>query len=345
MDEIRAALGGALPEQGEDPRRVIEHLARAADPGLDRHGRPRYFGFVIGGILPVALAADWLASAWDQNAALYVTSPRSRSSKRWRSAGCWSSSTSRAPSLGLRHRLLAGELHRPGRRASRRPAAAGWDVEARGLFGAPRIHLVIGDEAHATVLAALRFLGFGSDRVLRVEADGQGRMRPRCAGPDNLHGPVIVCAQAGNVNTGSFDPLHAIAAPCPSAARGSTSTAPSASGRGGADAAHLAEAPSWPTPGPPTATMAQRPLRLRHRPRPRPEAHRAAMTISAAYLSRPAARARPLRLVPEFSRRARGFRSTPPSAPSAAGIATSIDRCCARPAGSRTAPRRRGSRS
>jgi glutamate/tyrosine decarboxylase-like PLP-dependent enzyme len=214
--ELLEALGGPLPAEGEDPLAVLENLAAGAEPGLIASAGPRYFGFVIGGSLPAALAADWLVSAWDQNAGLFVTSPAAAMleevAARWllelldlpRTASVgFTTGCQVANFVGLaaaRHALLA---------------RAGWDVEARGLFGAPEIEVIASDESHVTLYAALQLVGLGRDRVRRVPSDGQGRMlaarfrQALAAIPEGR--PLLVCAQAGNVNTGAFDELDKIA--------------------------------------------------------------------------------------------------------------------------------------
>ena len=210
---LRAAMGGPLPEDGEDPIAVVEGLARDADPGIVATAGPRYFGFVIGGSQPAALAADWLTSTWDQNAAAYVISPAAAVAEEvahgWLldllglPAGTSVGFTTGATMANFT--ALAAARHAVLREV-------GWDVEVRGLFDAPAIHVVLGDEAHVTVFVSLQMLGLGRDRVHRVAADEQGRMRPDAlrATLAGLDGPTIVVAQAGNVNTGAFDPLPEI---------------------------------------------------------------------------------------------------------------------------------------
>jgi glutamate/tyrosine decarboxylase-like PLP-dependent enzyme len=207
-------LGGPLPESGTDPTTVIEELAAAAEPGLVASAGPRYFGFVIGGALPAAAAADWLTTAWDQNGALHALSPAAAAAEEV--AGRWMLDLLGLPadaSFGLP--TGAGLGNTVGLAAGRHAVlgAAGWDVEADGLPGAPPITVVIGEEAHATVLTALQYLGLGRNRVTRIPADEEGRMvaadaRRAIAGVD---GPVLVCAQAGNVNSGAFDPVRELA--------------------------------------------------------------------------------------------------------------------------------------
>src|SRR5882762_9039188 len=204
-EELMAALGGPLPERGEDPVAALERFARAMDPGLIASAGPRYFGFVIGAGLPAAMAADWLASAWNQNVSLNALSPTGAAAEEV--AIGWLLELPGLPrdcSLGF----VTG-----GQTANFTCRRAGWDVERDGLPGAPRLRVIAGAEAHVSLFAALRMLGFGTARVESVEADAQGRMKAaelRRVLAGNGKGPAIVCAQAGNVNTGAFDPLAEI---------------------------------------------------------------------------------------------------------------------------------------
>ncbi|MFZ0211600.1 MAG: aminotransferase class V-fold PLP-dependent enzyme [Candidatus Acidiferrales bacterium] len=213
-EELRQELGGPLPQEGIAPERIAEILAQAGIKGATASTGPRYFGFVVGGNLPAALAADWLVSAWDQNAGLYIMSPVVSVIEQI--AGAWLRELAGLPSkmsfgfvtgchmatfTGLaaaRHRVLRN---------------AGWDVEAEGLFGAPQIEVVVNEEAHYTISTALRLLGLGANRVRRIPTDNQGRMRADAlaAALRGGKGPCIICAQAGNVNTGAFDPISEIA--------------------------------------------------------------------------------------------------------------------------------------
>ncbi len=215
-DELLASMGGPLPDRGEAPGEVVDHLATIADPGLIATAGPRFFGFVIGGSLPAALAADWLTSAWDQNAGLYVIGPSASVAEEV--AGGWLVDLFGLPegsSVGFStgatmasFTALAAGRHRVLERL-------GWNVEEDGLIGAPDIAVVVGAEAHVTIHVSLQMLGLGRNRVFKVAADGQGRMRPDAL-RETLAGlrdrPVLVCAQSGNVNTGAFDPLPEIVA-------------------------------------------------------------------------------------------------------------------------------------
>jgi glutamate/tyrosine decarboxylase-like PLP-dependent enzyme len=209
-----SGLRRALSDAGEDPIRVLEQLAADADPGLVASAGPRYFGFVVGGSLPVAVGADWLVSAWDQMAGFYSSSPAIAVAEEV--VAEWALGLLGLPATASVGFVTGAQMANFSCLAAARAAVlaeAGWDLEARGLFGAPPIQLVIGAEAHATVVRALRFLGIGRDSITLVETDGNGAIRP--AALDRalaaVSGPAIVCAQAGNVNTGACDPLGEIA--------------------------------------------------------------------------------------------------------------------------------------
>ena len=210
-------LRGPLPEDGEDPLAVVEALAAAAGPGLVASPGPRYFGFVTGGALPAAVAADWLTSAWDQNAGMHVMSPAAAAAEQ--TVAAWAKELLGLPAgagVGL---VTGAQMANATALAAARNAVlarAGWDVEARGLIGAPPVRVITSAESHATVFNALRLLGLGRDTALRVDVDGQGRMRPDAlaAALAAGDGPAIVCAQAGNVNSGAFDPFEEVVAAC-----------------------------------------------------------------------------------------------------------------------------------
>jgi glutamate/tyrosine decarboxylase-like PLP-dependent enzyme len=213
--ELLARLGGPLPDGPADPAEVVAQLAKLADDGLVASAGPRYFGFVVGGSLPAALAADWLAAAWDQNAGLFVLGPAAAAAEEV--AAGWLTDLLGLPPTVTTGFVTGGLMANfTGLAAARNHvlAGAGWDVERDGLLGAPPVEVVVGAERHVTVDIALRYLGLGSGRLRVVPADDQGRMRADAL-PELLaacQGPTIVCAQAGNVNTGAFDPLAAICA-------------------------------------------------------------------------------------------------------------------------------------
>jgi glutamate/tyrosine decarboxylase-like PLP-dependent enzyme len=335
-DELLAALRTTLSDAGDDPAAVLDALAEQGERGTMGSAGPRYFGFVIGGSLPVALAADWLTSAWDQNPGIYATSPIMSViedvAREWLLELF---DLPRTSSLGFvtgcqmaNFTGLAAARHGVLRRA-------GWDVEADGLAGAPRIHLITSAESHITIDVAMRYLGFGTRALLRVETDGQGRMRADRLRRllENLHGPTIICAQAGNVNTGAFDPLREIAEAAQEHgawlhvdgafglwARASKELRPLADG--------IELADSW-------ATDAHKWLNVpydcgvvisRH-----PEDHRLSMTSTAAYLVQTSGVERDaVDWVPEFSRRGRGVPVyAAVRALGRSGVAALIERNCA----------------
>jgi glutamate/tyrosine decarboxylase-like PLP-dependent enzyme len=311
-ESLHATLGGSLPDEGIDAPDVIDALARGADRGLVASAGPRYFGFVIGGSLPASLAADWLTSTWDQNACLFVMSPAASVIEEI--AASWILDLLGLPagaSVGFvtgatmaNFTALAAARHEVMRRA-------GWDVEANGLIGAPPVHIVAGDETHVTIFAALRMLGLGANRVRRVPADDQGRMRAAELREtlSGLSGPMIVCAQAGNVNTGAFDPFGEVIAAAHE--RGAWLHVDGAFGLWAAAAPSLRErtrgvdrADSW-------AVDAHKWLNVPYDSGlaivAHPAAHRASMSGTASYLTQAAGSERdPFDWTPEFSRRARG---------------------------------------
>jgi glutamate/tyrosine decarboxylase-like PLP-dependent enzyme len=208
-DELRDSFAAPLPEGPADPASVIAELAARADAGLVAEPGGRYFGFVIGGGVPASVAADVLTSAWDQNAGLYVESPAAAVVEEV--AGAWCLELLGLPPDASFAFVTGGQMANFAALAAARHhvlKAAGWDVESDGLNGAPRIRVVVGEKRHGTIDRALRMLGLGTPTDV-VPADGNGRL---LAGELTLtHEPTIVCAQAGEVNTGAFDPIDALA--------------------------------------------------------------------------------------------------------------------------------------
>ena len=302
-----AKLDHAFPEDTCTAQAVLAELDDIGSPATMASAGGRFFGFVIGGALPVTVAANWLATTWDQNAGLVVTSPINAAlenvSLAWAKdilhlpldcAGGFVTCATAANFSALaaaRHTLLA---------------RAGWDVEASGLFGAPPLSVVVGDEVHASVQKALSLVGFGRDRVVRVPVDAQGRMRFE-AFPD-VDDFTIVCVQAGNVNTGAFDPIPEI---CERAhSQGAWVHVDGAFGMWAAAAparAHLVrgveDADSW-------ATDAHKWLNVPYDSglvfTRDAEALREAMSVGGAYLAQDEDRV-PYQYTPDFSRRARGI--------------------------------------
>ena len=337
VEELRSRLGGPLPEAPSDPRDVIVRLAEAVEPGLVGSPGGRYFGFVIGGAGPATIAADWLTSVWDQNAGLYACGPSAAVVEEV--AGAWT-----AELLGLPDDVSFGFVtgcqmaHFTALAAARHRVYAklGWDVNERGLIGAPAIRVLVGAERHASVDRAVRYLGFGSDSMVSVATDGQGRMMPSAL-RDAIsagEGPAIVCAQAGNVNTGSFDPLDPIADIAHAADAWLHVDGAFGLWAGASPALrHLVSgverADSW-------ATDAHKWLNVPYDSGiafcADADAHRASMTVRAGYLVQ-ADSGGPrdqLDFNPEFSRRARGFPIyAAVRALGRSGVAELVERCCA----------------
>ena len=332
VDDLRAVLDGPLTQEGMNARDVTAGLIKMTEGGLVATAGPRFFGFVIGGSTPAALAADWLTGLWDQNAGLVAAGPAAAVVEEI--SGAWLKELLNLPErasfalvtgcqmanfvgmLAARHHLLARH---------------GWDVEVDGLQGAPTITVIAGEERHATMDRALRFAGLGSSSTL-VPSDEQGRMRSDALREAiaAVEGPFIVCAQAGNVNTGAFDPLDEI---CSLAhERDGWVHVDGAFGLWAAVSPRLAglmagheRADSW-------ATDAHKWLNVPYDSGlffcAHPETHRASTGISAAYLLKSDTREE-MEYTPESSRRARGFAIYAAiRALGRAGIVAMIERCC-----------------
>jgi len=308
--EAVAALGAldtSLPDRPTDPAEVLDLLDTYGSPATTANTGGRYYGFVTGGVLPAALAASWMSSTWDQNGFGYTNSPVAvvleEIALRWLvdllglPSGCGGAFVTGATMANFT--ALAAARHAVLKRT-------GWDVEADGLFGAPPITVLIGEEAHPTLTKSLGLLGLGRNRVVKVPVDDQGRMRVDAL-PD-IAGPTIICTQAGNVNTGAIDPI------CELSDRSDNSGAwvhvDGAFGLWAQAApqrryltAGIEKADSW-------ATDAHKWLNVTYDCGlafvKDPAALRAAMSISAVYLPQ-TTRREPLHYTPEASRRARGI--------------------------------------
>jgi glutamate/tyrosine decarboxylase-like PLP-dependent enzyme len=338
LDELRAGLRLPLNDAPIDARQVVEELAEAAGPGICNVQSPRYFGFVIGGAVDSAIAADWLTSAWDQNAGGYPCGPSAAVVEE--AVAEWILDLLGLPAgsgVGLTTGCQMAHFACLAAARNRKLAETGWDAEGDGLFGAPPLRVIAGAHAHTTVFAALRMLGLGSRRTELVPADDQGRMLPGKleeilrAGT----GPAIVIAQAGEINTGAVDPLEAIARITHEhgawlhidGAFGLWAAASPAL-RGLTAGSELAD--SWATDGHKWLNV---PYDCGFAVVRDVEAHRAALSsFSGANYIPPAEHGERYNgdWVPEFSRRARGFpvyaaiRSLGRS-----GIAELVERCCA----------------
>jgi glutamate/tyrosine decarboxylase-like PLP-dependent enzyme len=214
-EQLFSGLHGlqALPDRGLQPVDVLDELVRLAGPGLTGMAGPRFFGWVIGGTLPAALAADWMTACWDQNAGTASGAPAALVFEAL--ALSWVRQALALPESATGALVTGATSANFAALAAARSSvlgAVGWDVEQRGLFGAPQIRVLVGHERHETIDKALRLLGMGKHCLQCVDTDGQGRMNPKAL-QRALHveaGPVIVCAQLGNVNSGAFDPLAEI---------------------------------------------------------------------------------------------------------------------------------------
>jgi glutamate/tyrosine decarboxylase-like PLP-dependent enzyme len=300
-------LDEPFPEVASDPAATLALLDKAVSPATMAVAGPRFYGFVIGGALPVAVAANWLAAAWDQNAALYEVTPGvshlEEVAVRWLTA-----LLDLPPASGAGFVTGATVANFTALAAARNSVLTnvGWNVEAQGLFGAPAITVLTGDEAHPTLLKSLGMLGLGRSRIVRVPVDGQGRMRPDTL--PQITPPAILCLQAGNVNTGAFDPFQPLIAKAHEAgawvhvdgafglwAKASRQLRPLAEGMELAD--------SW-------ATDAHKWLNVPYDSGIAfcrdPHAMRAAMAITAEYLPTDSPHRNPCDFTPELSRRARG---------------------------------------
>lgn len=299
-------LNQPLQQNPESPSAVLEMLDRIGSPATMGMAGRRYFGFVVGASLPAALAANWLAGAWDQNPHSFAASPigtvLEEVSLRWlldvlklpaESGGAFVTGATMANFSALAA-ARSVVLER-----------AGWDVEADGLFGAPPITVVVGDEVHPSLIKALGMLGLGRSRVIRVPVDNQGRMRTSEIPP--LSGPAIVCMQSGNVNTGAFDPAEDICARTHAAGAwvhvdGAFGLWAGASPRYAQLVRGVADADSW-------ATDAHKWLNVPYDSGlafvRNPAALKRAMSVTAAYLPQGEHR-EPSQYTPELSRRARG---------------------------------------
>jgi glutamate/tyrosine decarboxylase-like PLP-dependent enzyme len=336
LTDLRTALGGPLPARPLPPDQVVAALAAAVEPGVVASSSGRYFGFVVGGATPAALAADWLTSVWDQNAGLYVLGPAASVVEE--TASAWL-----VELLGLPAPTSVGFVT-GGQMANFTALATavrdvlhriGWDVDTDGLWGAPRVRVIVGEGRHGTIDRALRLLGMGTGSIVAVPMDGQGRMivpalAQALAGSD---GPTIVCAQAGSVNTGAIDPMGEI---CDLAHRsgawvhvdGAFGLWAAASPRLRPMLAGVERADSW-------AMDAHKWLNVPYDSGlvlcAHPAAHRAAMGVRASYLVHAEGGERDaLEYNPEHSRRARGFAVYAAiRALGGTGIADLVERSCA----------------
>lgn len=309
--QAKARFERALPDAGIPAREAVRELVQLAEGGLANMIGPRFFGWVIGATAPAGLAADWLTSAWGQNAGNATATPAASASEE--TAAHWLLDLLDLPreaSIGFVTGATMANFTCLAAARSEVLRKAGWNVEADGLFGAPEVKVVIGEEAHSTVFSALRYLGLGSSRIVSVPTDEQGRMRPEAftRAIAKLDGPIIAIAQAGHINSGAFDVFDPIADAC--AEKGAWLHVDSAFGLWAlalpeyeARTRGLRRAHSWAGDG---HKWLQTPHDCGYAIVRDSAAHRRAMNIAASYLPADDER-HPADFVPELSRRARGF--------------------------------------
>ncbi len=211
---LRDRIAGPVPEQGGDPEAIIDELVGLADGALMPMTGSRFFGWVIGASDPVGVAADWLVTAWGQNAGYQTPTPAAAALEEL--AESWLLELLDLPAGSAIGFVTGATVANGTCLAAARTGVllkAGWDPDADGLFGAPEVHVLLGDDAHSSVFSALQLVGFGYKRVIKVKTDGQGRIIPAAleAAIAPLSGPKIIIAQAGQINTGAYDPFDAIA--------------------------------------------------------------------------------------------------------------------------------------
>lgn len=311
FEQAQAAFEAPTPEHGASHEEIVSELIALAEPGLAAMIGPRFFGWVIGGSHTAGMAADWLVSTWGQNVGNAYATPAAAAVEE--AAGRWLLDLLDLPrqsSIGFVTGATMANFTCLAAARGEVLRRAGWDCEAHGLFGAPPIHVVLGEEAHSTVFSALKYLGLGAERIVRVAADDQGRMRADAFAEAMraLEGPIIVIAQAGHINSGAFDPFEEIVPIV--RAKNAWLHVDGAFGlwaRAARELKDLAKgvelADSWGTDG---HKWLQTPYDcgyaiVRHR-----DAHYRAMSIAASYLPEGDVR-HPADYTPELSRRARGF--------------------------------------
>lgn len=310
--DMRARFASPTPERGASADAIVTELIERAEPGLAAMTGPRFFGWVIGGSAPAGVAVDWLTGAWGQNAGNCLATPAAAAAEE--TAAAWLLDLLDLPresSVGFVTGATVANFTCLAAARGEVLGRAGWDCDADGLFGAPTIHVVLGEEAHSTVFACLKYLGFGQNRVVRVAVDPDGRMRADALAEAlrPLSGPIIVIAQAGHINSGAFDPFSDIAQLA--RAKGAWLHVDGAFGlwaRATRDLAHLGRglelADSWAVDG---HKWLQTPYDTGYAIVRDAAAHQRAMVITASYLPNAANIRHPWDYTPELSRRARGF--------------------------------------
>lgn len=311
--EMRAEFSEPLPKKGTDAKLVIRRLASLGTPGLMQMAHPRFFGWVLGGSHPAGIAADWLASAWGQNTAHHTPTPTTAAVEEV--AANWILEILDLPrdaSVGFVTGASVGNMVALAAARGHTLRKFGWDPDMDGLFGAPEIHVFIGNDAHTSVFTALQILGLGRNRIVSIETDSEGRMEATRLSRElsSRKGPKIIIAQAGQINTGAFDPFREQVDVARSAdAWLHVDGAFGLWARTRDDLKHLTDgvedADSWVTDG---HKWLQTPFDTGYAIVRDRDAHERAMTTWASYLPNQEDDERnPSFLVPELSRRARGL--------------------------------------
>jgi glutamate/tyrosine decarboxylase-like PLP-dependent enzyme len=335
LDDLRARFNKPLEQDGQPPEKVVAELARDAEAGIVHSPGGRFYGWVIGGSLPAALAADWLTSTWDQNASLYASGPAAAIVEEI--SGAWLKDIFGLPPSASFALVTGCQMAHATCLAAARHALLeklGWDVEQRGMFGAPPIRILSSTERHGTFERAIRLLGYGLQQVSYLPIDERGRLLPDAlekaltAAPQQ---PTLVLLQAGDVNIGAFDPFETI---IPIAHRhGAWVHVDGAFGLWAAASPryrHLTQgvgtADSWATDG---HKLLNVPYDCGYAFVAHPDPHRAAMSYRASYLTHGTEARDQVDWTPEWSRRARGFSTYAAMRQLGRnGIAELIDRCC-----------------
>jgi glutamate/tyrosine decarboxylase-like PLP-dependent enzyme len=332
--ELRARFEAPLAADGVAPEQVIAELACAAEPGILGSAGGRFFGWVIGGALPSAIAADWLTTAWDQNAVLAASGPAAGAVEEV--AGAWLKQILGLPEHVSFAFVSGCQMAHVTCLAAARHALLekrGWDVEARGLCGAPAVQIITSDQRHGSFERAVRLVGLGAANIKCLDSDSDGQCSAEAleSALKKTDGPAIVLLQAGEINTGVFDPFSTL---IPIAHRyGAWVHIDGAFGLWVAASPRLRQlveginlADSWATDGHKWLNV---PFDSGYAFIAHPQAHRAAMSHRAAYLTHDAAMRDQIDWNPEWSRRARGFSTYAALRElGTRGVAAMIERCC-----------------
>jgi glutamate/tyrosine decarboxylase-like PLP-dependent enzyme len=335
LKTLRNRLGKQLGRQGLPPEQVIAELAADAEGGMVGSAGGRFFGWVVGGSLPAALAADWLTATWDQNAVLYASGPAAAIVEEV--AGCWLKEILVLPEDASFALVTGCQMAHVTCLAAARHwvlAKRGWDVEQQGLWGAPRVRILANGQRHGAIERAVRLLGLGGVQVIDLPTDASGRLQPDVLKKElesDAATPAIVVLQVGDINTGACDPFEALVPVAKSHGAwvhvdGAFGLWAAASPRYRHLVKGVEKADSWATDGHKWLNV---PYDCGYAFVAHPEVHRAAVSLRASYLTHDAEARDQIDWNPDWSRRARGF-------PTYAalrqlgrdGVSELVERCC-----------------